>query len=156
MIKLLKRGEEYDTYLTHVCRHRWSRKSLMKRLNIRSFQPTLAFISSRCRLTKVPLGRKKEVRVGRLSEIIECWYREIVGIEVQVDMLFQIVSSHGRGWQCKWMPVNLHGESSYLSVSIHTQYYQLPFQECWSVCVIHKLPDATPNQVCHQYEMAFS
>ena len=27
---ILKRREESDTYLTHICRHRWSRKNLMK------------------------------------------------------------------------------------------------------------------------------
>jgi hypothetical protein len=30
MIKMFKRREESDTYLTHVCRHHWSRKSPMK------------------------------------------------------------------------------------------------------------------------------
>ena len=38
---LIKRREEKDTYLTHVCRHCWSKESMVKRLNIRSFQPTL-------------------------------------------------------------------------------------------------------------------
>ena len=38
---MLKRREECDAYLTHVCRHHWSRKSPVKRLNIRSFQPKL-------------------------------------------------------------------------------------------------------------------
>ena len=38
---MLKRREGCDTYLTHVCRHHWSRGSPVKRLNIRSFQPTL-------------------------------------------------------------------------------------------------------------------
>ena len=39
--KMLKRREECNTNLTNVCRHRWSSMSLMKRWNIRSFQPTL-------------------------------------------------------------------------------------------------------------------
>ena len=39
--KMLKRREEWDTYLTHVCRYHWSRKSPVKRWNIRRFQPTL-------------------------------------------------------------------------------------------------------------------
>ena len=30
-----------------------------------------------------------------------------------------------------------------LMVFIHTQSHQFPFQECWSVRIIHKLPDAT-------------
>ena len=38
---MLKRREECDTYLPHICIHRWSRKSLVKRWNIMSFQPTL-------------------------------------------------------------------------------------------------------------------
>ena len=32
-----------------------------------------------------------------------------------------------------------------LPVPNHTQSHQLPFQECWSICVIHKLPDTTPT-----------
>jgi len=32
-----------------------------------------------------------------------------------------------------------------LPVPIHTQSHQLPFQEFWSIRVIHKLPDATPT-----------
>ena len=31
-----------------------------------------------------------------------------------------------------------------LSVAIHTQSHQIPFQECWSVIVIHKLPKFHP------------
>ena len=38
---MLKRREECDTYLTHFCRHHCTRDSLVKRQNIRSFQPTL-------------------------------------------------------------------------------------------------------------------
>jgi hypothetical protein len=38
---MLKRREESDTYLTHVCRHLNSGDSLEKRLNMRSFQPSL-------------------------------------------------------------------------------------------------------------------
>ena len=41
MIKILKRREECNTYLAHVCRHHCSRESLVKRWNIRSFQLTL-------------------------------------------------------------------------------------------------------------------
>ena len=37
---MLKRMEECDTYLTHVCRHHWSRESPVKRLNTRNFQPS--------------------------------------------------------------------------------------------------------------------
>ena len=33
--------------------------------------------------------------------------------------------------------------NSDLPVSIHTQSHQLPFQECWSIHVIHKLLGAT-------------
>ena len=32
-----------------------------------------------------------------------------------------------------------------LPVPIHAQSHQLPFQECWSIHVIHKLPDITPT-----------
>jgi hypothetical protein len=34
--------------------------------------------------------------------------------------------------------------NSDLLVPIHTLSHQLPFQECWSVRIIHKLPDTTP------------
>ena len=65
MIKNVKKKGK-DTYLTHVCRHRWIRKSLVKIDEI-SGAFNLAFISYRCRLTKVLAGAakgKREVRVG--------------------------------------------------------------------------------------------
>ena len=45
--------------------------------------------------------------------------------------------------------------NSDLPVPIHTQSHQLPFQECLSVRVIHKLPDTTPDHVCRQHETAY-
>ena len=32
-----------------------------------------------------------------------------------------------------------------LPVAIHTRSHQIPFQKCWSISVIHKLPDSTPR-----------
>ena len=32
-----------------------------------------------------------------------------------------------------------------LPVAIHTQSHQIPFQDCWSISVIHKLPDPSPT-----------
>ena len=52
MIQMLKKREECLVYLTHISTHHWNGKSLMKRWNIRIFQPSsVVFIS--CRLTKV-------------------------------------------------------------------------------------------------------
>ena len=45
--------------------------------------------------------------------------------------------------------------NSDLPVSIHTQFHQIPFQECWSVSVIHKLPDSTPDHIHRQFETAY-
>ena len=45
--------------------------------------------------------------------------------------------------------------NSDLPVPIHTQSPQIPFQECWSVRVIHKLRDTTPDHVHCQHEMAY-
>ena len=42
-----------------------------------------------------------------------------------------------------------------LPVAIHTKSHQIPFQKCWSVSVIHKLPDSTPDHICHQFETAY-
>ena len=50
---ILKRREESDTYLTHVCRHCWSRKSLMKIDEIGAFSQHCAFMSYRHGLTSV-------------------------------------------------------------------------------------------------------
>ena len=38
-------------------------------------------------------------------------------------------------------------------VAIHTKSHQIPFQKCWSVSVIHKLPDSTPDHIRHQFEI---
>ena len=42
-----------------------------------------------------------------------------------------------------------------LPVGIHTQSHQILFQECWSVSVIHKLPDSTPDHIRRQFETAY-
>ena len=42
-----------------------------------------------------------------------------------------------------------------LPVAIHTQSHQIPFQECWSVSVIHKLPASTLDHICRQFETAY-
>ena len=42
-----------------------------------------------------------------------------------------------------------------LPVGIHTQSHQIPFQECLSVSVIHKLPYSTPDYICRQFEAAY-
>ena len=38
---------------------------------------------------------------------------------------------------------------------LHTKSHRLPFQECWSISTIYKLPDTTPNHVCHQLETTY-
>ena len=40
-------------------------------------------------------------------------------------------------------------------VAIHTQAHQIPFQDCWSLSIIHKLPDSTPDHICRQFEIAY-
>jgi len=59
----------------------------------------------------------------------------------------QILSKHVNGHHSTFTVMK-----SNLPVPIHTQSLQLPFQECWSVRVIHKHPDAIPD---HQYETAY-
>jgi hypothetical protein len=54
---VLKRKEECDTYLTHVCRHHWSGKSPVKRGKYKELSAnTVAFIRCRRSLTKVLAG----------------------------------------------------------------------------------------------------
>ena len=55
--------------------------------------------------------------------------------------------------------INVHQSTSivvnsYLPVPNHTQSHQFPVQECWSVWIIHKLPDATLDWVYRQFKMA--
>ena len=45
--------------------------------------------------------------------------------------------------------------NSDLPVPIHNQSHQLPFQECWSVRIIHKFPKAIPDHVFCQFETAY-
>ena len=42
-----------------------------------------------------------------------------------------------------------------LPVAIHTQSHQITFQDCWSVSIIHKLPDSTPDHICRHFEIAY-
>ena len=51
---------------------------------------------------------------------------------------------------CKWALVHFHCRELW-----PTSTHQLPFQECWSVCVIHKLLDVTSDHVCHQLETTY-
>ena len=41
------------------------------------------------------------------------------------------------------------------SVAIHKQSHKIPFQDCWSVSVLHKLPDSTLHHISHQFEIAY-
>ena len=45
--------------------------------------------------------------------------------------------------------------NSDLPVAIHTHSHQIPFQDCWSVSIIHKLPDSTPDDICCQFEIMY-
>ena len=56
-----------------------------------------------------------------------------------------MLSKHMNGNRFTCMVVN-----SYLLVPIHTKSNHLPFRECQSIQVIHKLPDATPDHVHQQ------
>ena len=42
-----------------------------------------------------------------------------------------------------------------LPVAIHTQSHQIPFQDCWSVIIIHGLPDSTPDHIRRHFEIAY-
>ena len=42
-----------------------------------------------------------------------------------------------------------------LLVPIRTKYYQLFFEECWSISIIQKFPDAASDLVHHQFEMGY-
>ena len=46
--------------------------------------------------------------------------------------------------------------NSDLQVSTHTKSHQFPFQECWSIHVIFKLPDATSNHVHCKFKTAYN
>ena len=63
---------------------------------------TVAFITCRRRLTKAlacaPRGEKGSKGGGGRVRLSNVDNREIVGIEVQLDMPFQIGGRHGRGW----------------------------------------------------------
>ena len=63
---ILKRKEESDTYLTHVCRHHWSRKSSMKYMEQELSAYTMAFISCRSRLQLIKATVQAESYFHRL------------------------------------------------------------------------------------------
>ena len=61
---------------------------------------------------------------------------------------------------CKFQNVHEHWfattvSNPYLPVAIHTQSHQISFEECWSVSVVHKLPDSNPDHICRQFETAY-
>ena len=70
---ILKWRKEHDTYLTHICKHRWSRQIMMKVDTFLELSAsTVAFISCRGRLTKVLAGATRG-KTGSKSEAIGCW-----------------------------------------------------------------------------------
>ena len=71
-------------------------------------------------MTKVLAGTAREK--GKTSEVNEYWYREIVRIEVQVDMPFQIGGGHGRWWYqrvCEW-----HGQMANEHIMVGCNSYE--------------------------------
>ena len=89
--KMLKRREECDTYLTHVCRHCWSKEGLVKRWNIQSFQQTLRHSSaverdwhkaSRAAKGIVGMGRNR-VRFSRC--LYQVGHLKLVGTQVVAE-----------------------------------------------------------------------
>ena len=42
-----------------------------------------------------------------------------------------------------------------LPVAIHIKSHQIPFQGCWSVQIIYKLPDSKPDHTCRRFKMAY-
>ena len=77
--------------------------------------------------------------MGGLTDIETGVVSEIGG---QVGMQFHTDGGCGLGW-------------SQLPVAIHTKSHQIPFQKCWSVSVIHKLADSTPDHIRRQFETAY-
>ena len=59
----------------------------------------------------------------------------------------------GVGVEVIWVTCTV--TNSDLPVPIHTQSHQLPFQECWSIRIIHKLPDTTRDHIRRQHETAY-
>ena len=60
------------------------------------------------------------------------------------------------------LPNRMNGHSfittvsnSDLPVAIHTQSHQIPFQGCWSLSVVHKLADSTPDHIHRLFETAY-
>ena len=41
------------------------------------------------------------------------------------------------------------------SVALHKQSHKIPFQDFWSVSVLHKLPEATLDRISHQFEITY-
>ena len=98
----------------------------------------MAFLSSRIQETEakllVPLGRGWNVGKGATG----------------FSNVESSLSSHMNGHQFITTVSNPD-----LPVAINTQSHQIPFQECWSVSVMHKLPDYIPDHICSQFETAY-
>ena len=113
-----------------------------------------------------------EARV-ECGQVNRCWVRECVMIGERVShwrwmwlgmesgsLCMTQHSWKGILWDCVWMATGRSGFNTVmvnpdLLVAIHTQSHQTPFQECWSVSVIHKLPDSTSDHIHCQFETAY-
>ena len=107
--------------------------------------PTQSFTSPNTGLT-YPITTLADCKSSNLVYQLQCKKCKAFYIGETGQMLFKRVNGH----RSPCTVVN-----SDLPVPIHTQSHQLPFQECWPVRVIHKLPDPTPDHIRRQYETAF-
>ena len=81
-----------------------------------------------------PITTHADCKSSNLVYQLQCKKCKAFYIGATGQMLSKRVNRH----RSTCMVVN-----SDLPVPIHTQSHQLPFQECWSVHIIHKLPNAT-------------
>ena len=76
--------------------------------------------------------------------------------QLEYKMLFTLKKNRSDAHKTyEWTPVTYMVVISDLPLSMHTKSHQPPFQECLSIHIIHKLPDATPEHVFCQFEIAY-
>ena len=97
-------GQECNTYLTHVYRQpQNTERPELKHKDQELSANIVSFISCRSRLTIMltgaASGEKGRGGGGGQVRLPDVNTRRLVGIEVQVGMLFQINGGYGRGWR---------------------------------------------------------
>ena len=114
-------------------------------------QITVAFLSSRIQETEVKVLSAAEVRVADCKSMNLIYHLKCT----ECNAFYIGETRHSLSDRMNGCQFTTTVSNPDLPVAIYTKSHQIPFQKCWSVSIIHKLPDSTPDHIRRQFEIAY-